>query len=574
MFIKKLSANKDSFNTIEFKPCEFNIILGSRGKKDSKSSGDTVNGVGKSLSVKLIDYCLGSRHDAHKEINKLRGWEFELVLGNSKLNYIIKRDAETGHIKLNNQTKSTSELSNFLGAELFNHIEDYPFLSFRSLISRYLRIPKLAYLKWEQYKAKEDDFKSLVMNAYLLGLKLDLIINKGKYKDEINKIDKSKSYIQKDDTIKSVMNGSEVSIGINNLIKEIQILEKQLSNFKISEGYNDVKSEIEEYKFKKNDVINQITKYKNIIDNIDRNLDLNVDITSKKVEELYSEAKIVFPKEVLKSLDEVSLFHEKLIEGRKARLVKDKVFYKTKVEKLNKELGQLDKKINNNLEFIKDKVSISEYEKLQNRCTELKIQLEKAQQYEKLLKGFEHKKASKQADMAKDNLDAVKYIDDIKDYKNDLSKQFQRYVDYIYDESKYSGINISNNDGSNKIRYNIDVEIQDDNSDGIANVKIFCMDLLIWERQINNSVEFLYHDGVLFSDIDPRQCYRMLKLAYQVCKDKKFQYIFNMNYNMYDSIKKVAIDNKDEAFANYLDSCIRLKLYDDKPENKLLGVQI
>ena len=162
----------------------------------------------------------------------------------------------------------------------------------------------------------------------------------------------------------------------------------------------------------------------------------------------------------------------------------------------------------------------------------------------------------------------------IEEYKNGLSLQFQEYVDYIYEESRVCGIDIENNSGNNKIRYNIIPEIQGDESDGVGNVKLFCMDLLIWERQINNSVEFLYHDGFLFTDIDPRQVYRMLKLAYSICLEKKLQYIFNINYNMFDSIINVAKENDDIDFINYLNSSVRLRLYDDSPINKLLGIEV
>lgn len=574
MYLKELTANKETFNTIHFSPNDLNIILGTKGDNSKNSTSDTVNGVGKTLSIKLIDYCLGSRQDSHKEISKLSGWEFELSFINDSKTYQAKRNVETGDIVLNNKSMSISQYTGLLASEFFKNTEDYQYVSFRNLISRYLRIPKHAYLSWEKYKASEDDFKSLLFNAFLLGLELKLIINKINLKEEINKIDKSKKYLENDNTIKNIMNGSDVNIGINNLVKDIQTLEDQLSNFKISEGYNDVKKEIEGSKVLKNDIINQITKYNNIINSINESLDIKVDITSKKVEELYKESQVLFPKELIKNLEEISFFHEKLIEGRKNRLISDKKLYKKKIDELENKLKSIDNKINYDMEFIKDKVSTTEYERLQNRLTELKIQLEKMQQYGRVLKEFEYKKADIQTDMAKDNVAAIKYIDEISNYKNELSEQFQSYVDYIYGENKYSGIDIVNNPGDNKIRFNINVEIQDDGSGGISNVKIFCMDLLVWERQVNSAIEFLYHDGLLFSEIDPRQCYRMLKLAYGICKRKGLQYIFNMNYDMFNNIKEAAINDKDPEFVKYLEDCIRKKLYDDHPKNKLLGIQI
>lgn len=577
MFIRKLSANKESFHTIEFQPEGINIILGSKGKSDSKKKdGSTVNGVGKSLSIKLIDYCLGAKKNAHAIISKLHGWKFRLILEDSvkKYKYDIERDSDDGFIKVNNTEKKVGELTDLLEAELYHNIEDYDFISFRGLICRNLRIPKGAYITWDNCKSGEDDSIAILNDLYLLGLDPKLIISKIKDKNEINKIEQSYNYIKKDSTIKEAMHGSDVNIEISNISKEITIVEDQLAKFKISEGYNDIKKRIEEFNFEKNNIINSISKYNNLVNSLNDSINKNIDITSSQVEKIYSEAEIIFPKEMIKSLDEISEFHEKLLEVRKTRLTKDKKKYLKKIDELKKQLSQIDNQINNDMNYIKDKVSTTEYEKLQERLTKLKVQLEKIQQYNKLLSELETNKATIKANMAKENLQAIEYMNNIVEYRNKLSDKFKEYVDYIYESSKYSGIEISNNDGLNKIRYNINPQIQDDGSDGINSVKIFCMDMLMWQFNKKNSVDFLYHDSTLFSDVDPRQGYRMLKMVYGLCKNKHLQYIINLNYNMYESIVDVASENKDNEFKEYLKSCVRLKLYDDDPKNKLLGIDV
>jgi uncharacterized protein YydD (DUF2326 family) len=187
---------------------------------------------------------------------------------------------------------------------------------------------------------------------------------------------------------------------------------------------------------------------------------------------------------------------------------------------------------------------------------------------------LEIKKAEFQSEMAKDNISSIDYINRIEPMKNEMSRKFSTYVDYIYGERKYSGIDIVNNEGDNKIRYNINVEIQDDGSSGISNVKMFCMDMLIWDIQKNSNVQFLYHDGSLFAETDPRQCYRMLKIANDMCVNQKKQYILNMNYDMFDNIIEAANDAEDYLFVQHLIESVRLNLYDTSPQDKLLGVQI
>ena len=70
-----------------------------------------------------------------------------------------------------------------------------------------------------------------------------------------------------------------------------------------------------------------------------------------------------------------------------------------------------------------------------------------------------------------------------------LYNTFRNLIGQFYNERK-GGVSISNNDGANKIRYNLDVRIQDDSSDGINEVKIFCFDLLLLKMQKNHFVKF------------------------------------------------------------------------------------
>lgn len=574
MYLKKLSANKESFHDLVLEPNTINIILGSKGIENEKKT-NTVNGVGKTLSIKLIDYCLGCRSDAHKEILKLPGWAFKLVLNcRGKDHEIIRSIDDDKYIFLDEKKMKLSELKEFLEAESYYHVEDYKYISFRGLISRNLRIPKEGYLYWNKYKKSEDEHKSLLLNAFLLGLDVSLILEKIRIKEEINKIENSSRLLKNDSDIKNAMSGSDIRIEITNLHKEINELQNKLDKFQISEGYNEIKANIEKITSEKNNLINQIVMYENIIKSIDVNLKLKVDIEANQVNELYKEANIIFPSEMLKSLNEISLFHERLLDGRKTRLIKDKKGYMTEVEKMKNQLKQLDKAVNNNMDFIKNKVSTSEYEKLQERLTELKVMLGRMQQYDSAIKQLEIKKAEYQAEMAKNNITSIAYVNEIEPIKQEMNRKFSEYVDYIYGERKYSGIDIINNPGDNKIRFDINVEIQDDGSGGIGNVKMFCMDLLMWDIQKNSDVRFLYHDGSLFAETDPRQCYRMLKIASTMCTNQNKQYIINMNYDMYENIIQAAKDSDDELFVKHIKESVRMELYDTSPRDKLLGVQI
>ena len=57
MYLIELSANQSTFQTVKFKN-GLNFIVGGMSDK-SKNKKSTYNGVGKSLLIKILHFCLG-----------------------------------------------------------------------------------------------------------------------------------------------------------------------------------------------------------------------------------------------------------------------------------------------------------------------------------------------------------------------------------------------------------------------------------------------------------------------------------------------------------------------------------
>ena len=76
MKLLSLRANKPSFHPIIFKD-GMNIIVGRQVAPHNENDGNTYNGVGKSLTLHLVHFCLGANKiDSFSQ--KLPGWEFTL----------------------------------------------------------------------------------------------------------------------------------------------------------------------------------------------------------------------------------------------------------------------------------------------------------------------------------------------------------------------------------------------------------------------------------------------------------------------------------------------------------------
>ncbi len=60
MQLVSLSANKESFKTIRFNRSGVSFIVARQKNPEKNDSNNTYNGVGKSLTTAIIDFCLGA----------------------------------------------------------------------------------------------------------------------------------------------------------------------------------------------------------------------------------------------------------------------------------------------------------------------------------------------------------------------------------------------------------------------------------------------------------------------------------------------------------------------------------
>ena len=129
---------------------------------------------------------------------------------------------------------------------------------------------------------------------------------------------------------------------------------------------------------------------------------------------------------------------------------------------------------------------------------------------------------------------------------------------------------IKNNSGDNTLRYTLEARIEDDSSDGVNEVRMFCFDLLIFVCKVSK-MRFIAHDSRLFANMDPRQRETLFRIVSEVCRTENLQYICSINEDALLSIKSLMSEADYEEIAG---NNIILELNDDSPESKLLGIQI
>ena len=78
MRLIELSSTRSSFKTVRFNRTGLSLIVGKHTEKQAKDIQSTYNGVGKSLVIALLHYCLGANKYEQFETH-LDGWDFTLT---------------------------------------------------------------------------------------------------------------------------------------------------------------------------------------------------------------------------------------------------------------------------------------------------------------------------------------------------------------------------------------------------------------------------------------------------------------------------------------------------------------
>src|SRR5699024_11215915 len=193
----------------------------------------------------------------------------------------------------------------------------------------------------------------------------------------------------------------------------------------------------------------------------------------------------------------------------------------TSIETVGKELDKI-------LGYLNTHGALEDYNALNKKLNDMQIKLERLNEYQEILRTYKKKIKNVRSNFNTKNNETDNYLESIEDLLEEIMTTFRDLSKTFY-EKKPGGIKVVNNDGDNTIRFNIIAKIQDDSSDGVNEVKIFCFDMTLLLLKQNHKFEFLFHDSRLFGNMDPRQRYNLLKVAYEKANSEDLQYIATIN---------------------------------------------
>lgn len=568
-----LTCNQPGFHAVNFKS-GLNFIIGERTNPTVKDPKDSYNGVGKSLVVELIHFCLGStKNKVFAE--KLSGYEFTLKFRVGLSEHTIVRgcnDDQTPVLdnkKYNKLTDFTKELEKLV----FPTLPNVSGLSFRSLISRFIRRHKKNYTSYNGFVTNEQPYNQLLNNSYLLGLEISIAEMKMKIKESSAVLTSAKKSLHSDKLLLEYFKGiKDIKFQIAELKEKKTILEKRLNDFKVAENYTEIQVKANELSTLKKKLINDKYFVEHNLDKARMSSDKNITLSVNDIQKMYLEAKQVMPEVVIREALEVEEFHKNLVINRHNTLARQIVKYETDLKALNSEINATTIELDRLMKYLKDHGALEEYIALSNSYSKTLEQLNKFNDYNKLIDDYEVELSKKKKENEDNKIAIKKYLGETTPQQDRLMSKFKSFSKQFY-ENKTSGLSINGNYKNNKVAWDIHADIEGDSSDGINEVLIFCYDMTVFTVG-NHSVKFLFHDSRLFSNMDPRQVYTAIRLAQELTKDESVQYISSWNEDMLISIKDMVSEQDFDNLMALVKKNTVLTLQDDKDENKLLGVKL
>ncbi|MEO1527076.1 MAG: DUF2326 domain-containing protein [Planctomycetota bacterium] len=572
MRLLKLSANRDSFRVVEFNRTGLTLIVGKKSNPDDRDRGHSTNGVGKSLLLFLVNFCLGSaKSDELQE--HLPDWEFTLDYEYESQPHSVTRSTDTQDtVVLDGVPITLDEYRTKLGSQLFGIGEEpIKYLTFRTLISLFLRQGKPAYVSYETSAKNERGYSKQLRAAYLLGLNANLVDRKRELKEEKDRIKDIRGQFKKDSLLRDYFLGDkDAGLELKDLEEETARLEAEATGFRVAENYEEVTLKHDTVRRKWRQANNELSSLKSALRQIAKSLTEQPDISTADIAKVYKEAEVSLPNALVKQLSDVESFHEQLTESRILRLTNEKHAIERRVAELGIEIELLNSQKDEYYQFLGSHGALNEYETLLNTLADRRQLAAKLREFQELKKTCDDRWQRNKLEMSEETIRTSEYLEAAEALTDTISERFRSMARRIW-PTKTSGLIIENNDKDNLIRFDIDARIEGDASDGTAESKIFCFDMTVLLEGQSHSVGFLMHDNRLYPGIDPRQRAELFRVASELCEKHDCQYIASLNE---DNLTAMSDIMNAEEYDSLLTSKVRLNLMDDSDTGKLLGITV
>jgi len=582
--ITQVRANKSTFRDIRFSR-HFNLVLAER--TDASSNRDSRNGLGKSLLLEILHFCLGARGTRGRGVvvDALQDWVFRVDLERNGRELAFSRavaDEERRWVYVESSFEGwpiqprindararlgVPDENRLLGRMLFGLSEEIERTawgpSYRSLISYLMRRAPDGFLDPFTHDRNQQEWDKQVNVAYYLDLNWRDAASFQELRAQKKVIDQLDKAV-KEGGLPSYL-GSEGALEAERvrLQQDVQRRVERLASFEVRDDYKEIEQEVSRLAEEAHRLVNSNIRDHRYAELYATRLDdeLGTPISGPEVERLYEEAQITLPELVRRRLSDVKEFHDSVVENRRAYL-------QTEIERLEGEIVDRDAAIQEidehraeMMKVLEASGALEEYTRLQELLIEMRGRLHDVESRLTRLKEVTEAKA--QWESARTSLiqRARTRYDELRAERDRAIALFNANTEALYEEPGRLIIDVT----ERGLVFNIDIERSD--SHGVSNMKIFCFDLMLMQLWASRrgGPGFLVHDSALFDGVDERQIAAALRLAHAEAERLDFQYICAMNS---DDLPRAELGKDSPVLRG-----VAIELHDQDPSGRLLGVE-
>lgn len=537
--LNRLYSENNIFEEISFHD-GVNIILGEK-YDDSSVKGRKTNGVGKSMSIEFLDFAFLNDYDKSriakipKEVFPLEeNVILDLDIGDEAIT--IKRNrkqADQPVIIREGKTVSFDKLQDareYLTGIIFQKLNGKKVPSFRNLFSILMRDERSEFtdiIKCHDLTKKIPD--DLSAHLFLLGFSLEAYKNTLETIKEIDAVNTILTKDKKELTQEGKKKISDVKAELNALEDELQKLEDAIESFKTNETFDAMEADLIELE----DLLDQLRKRQKALrydyEKI-RKMPKPEQIDDREIELVYNQFKGELGSAVVKSLNEVVGFKNKIEEFQRTLVNQKAKELESQLKSIAEQIRILDDEYSEKLKVIDKKgvlknlkVSLKIYEAKKDSTSHTKFLFDQYEKNEKKKKMLRLQKTQQ-----------IMEIDNAIEQNKEIIDDFIDTILEIHESimgNKECSFSIQTIDKARgKTPIELTLRIYDDGSHSVDRTKVFIYDMALLFNQYtrNRHPLFLVHDNIF--DVDQDTLVQCLNYIYkQEEQYQDFQYILTLN---------------------------------------------
>ena len=537
--LNRLYSENNIFEEISFHD-GVNIILGEK-YDDSSVKGRKTNGVGKSMSIEFLYFAFLNDYDKSriakipKEVFPLEeNVILDLDIGDEAIT--IKRNrkqADQPVIIREGKTVSFDKLQDareYLTGIIFQKLNGKKVPSFRNLFSILMRDERSEFtdiIKCHDLTKKIPD--DLSAHLFLLGFSLEAYKNTLETIKEIDAVNTILTKDKKELTQEGKKKISDVKAELNALEDELQKLEDAIESFKTNETFDAMEADLIELE----DLLDQLRKRQKALrydyEKI-RKMPKPEQIDDREIELVYNQFKGELGSAVVKSLNEVVGFKNKIEEFQRTLVNQKAKELESQLKSIAEQIRILDDEYSEKLKVIDKKgvlknlkVSLKIYEAKKDSTSHTKFLFDQYEKNEKKKKMLRLQKTQQIMEIDNEIEQNKEIIDDFIDTILEIHESIMGNK-----ECSFSIQTIDKARGKTPIELTLRIYDDGSHSVDITNVFIYYMALLFNQYTRNRHPLFLVHDNIF--DVDQDTLVQCLNYIYkQEEQYQDFQYILTLN---------------------------------------------